>query len=336
MDYSDESYVRLYTRDTVQWRMLPWQAKALWPLLLRRFDKAGLLDLAGEGIDGLAVLVELPGEVVSPGLAALLDRGWLQLVDGHLFDPSFLERETATKSDAQRQRDSRATRQAAAKAEAARAALSAPACGGGASSRNVTEGHVSGLSVTPGHDVSLCAVPVPDPLPDLSPLPPAAGAAGGGASREAGAFRGGSGTRQRGLDPAVETLRAEIRALGGPDYSDPASWKALRRLLRKGATLDDALLCLRWCATQSWQRADLELNPAVLFAPKQFASGLARARASPLARPAPATAPRPARKVGDRDLRLCTACGHYNPAEFDGSDWNLKPHDCAAGARMHA
>ena len=36
VDFSDESYVRLYTRDTVSWLRLGWEAQALLCLLLRQ------------------------------------------------------------------------------------------------------------------------------------------------------------------------------------------------------------------------------------------------------------------------------------------------------------
>ena len=212
MDYSDESYVRLYTRDTVQWRMLPWEAKAIWPQILRKFDRAGLLELGGEGVEGLAVLIEFPVDVVEPGIKALIQRGWLRVIDGdRLFDPAFLDRESAARSEKQRQRDSRERRQAEAKKAAligpssqnvtdghgaelaaatphARPEIESPPSGTNdgrnvtsrdKTAQNVTEAHKTGPTVTPGHDSSPCTVPVPIPALDQTPPPPAAGAAGG-------------------------------------------------------------------------------------------------------------------------------------------------------------
>ena len=43
MDWANERYVRLYTRDTVTWKMWPWEARAIFPLLMRKVDRAGVL-----------------------------------------------------------------------------------------------------------------------------------------------------------------------------------------------------------------------------------------------------------------------------------------------------
>ena len=36
MNFCDERYVPFYTRDTLKWLRLPWEAKCLLPQLLRR------------------------------------------------------------------------------------------------------------------------------------------------------------------------------------------------------------------------------------------------------------------------------------------------------------
>jgi len=43
MDWSNERYVRVYTRDTAEYLALCWQAKALLSLLLRKCDRAGVV-----------------------------------------------------------------------------------------------------------------------------------------------------------------------------------------------------------------------------------------------------------------------------------------------------
>ena len=40
-----------------------WQARCLLPLLLRKVDRAGCVDLDGAGAEGVAALVEIPLEV---------------------------------------------------------------------------------------------------------------------------------------------------------------------------------------------------------------------------------------------------------------------------------
>jgi hypothetical protein len=49
MRWPDESYVKLYTRDTPTWRAMAWQARALLPLLMRKVDKAGLMECGSLG-----------------------------------------------------------------------------------------------------------------------------------------------------------------------------------------------------------------------------------------------------------------------------------------------
>jgi hypothetical protein len=79
VNFEDERYVRLYTRDTVTWKLLKWQGKCLLPLLLRKVDRAGCADLDGAGIEGVAALAEIPLEVVEPGFQQLLERGVVEV-----------------------------------------------------------------------------------------------------------------------------------------------------------------------------------------------------------------------------------------------------------------
>lgn len=164
--WEDERYVRLYTRDTVGWKMLPWQGKALLSLLFRKVDRAGLLDVGEHGVEGLAALVELPFEIVEVGVAALLksrtikwtgDRGQV------LFIPNFLPAQEAHSSDAQRKRDQRERAAAAAAlaglgvtpcVEESRNVTDCPESG-----REVTRGHTESRAVTDGHSVPIRAVP---------------------------------------------------------------------------------------------------------------------------------------------------------------------------------
>lgn len=118
MRWSDERYVRLYTRDTIAWRCLPWQARALFPLVLRKLDRAGLMPLDGHGAAGLAVLVDLPVEVVEVGYPALLKDGCLRESDGMIVCPNFLEAQEAAQSGPHRSREHRAREREIAAAQA--------------------------------------------------------------------------------------------------------------------------------------------------------------------------------------------------------------------------
>jgi hypothetical protein len=72
MDWHDERYVRLYTRDTVNWKLMGWQARCLMPLLLRKADRAGCVDVGEDGAEGIAALVDIPVEVAEPHRVRLL------------------------------------------------------------------------------------------------------------------------------------------------------------------------------------------------------------------------------------------------------------------------
>jgi hypothetical protein len=106
--WDDERYVRLYTRDTIAWKKLPWQSRALMPLLLRVVDRAGIVDLDGYGADGLAELVMMPTEIVAPGLVGLIADGSVEQRGDVLCVRNFLEAQEVPMTDAQRQREKRA------------------------------------------------------------------------------------------------------------------------------------------------------------------------------------------------------------------------------------
>jgi hypothetical protein len=106
--FEDEQYVRLYKRDTTTWKMLPWQAKCILPLILRKMDRAGILDLGEDGLDALAVHIEIPREVVDAAMPEILKRRVLVLRDdGLLVWPRFIEGQEAKQSDKARQKAAR-------------------------------------------------------------------------------------------------------------------------------------------------------------------------------------------------------------------------------------
>lgn len=108
MNWSDERYVKLYTRQTATWRMWPWQSRCVLPLMLQVANGAGLIDVGRrDPIGALSVLLMVPRDVVEPGLAAMLDDGTVQAVDSGLLIPNFIEAQEATKTDALRKRDQR-------------------------------------------------------------------------------------------------------------------------------------------------------------------------------------------------------------------------------------
>lgn len=226
MRWEDERYVRVYTRDTATWKTLPWQARALLPLLMRKLDRAGLMELGGEGASGIAAVLDLPATVVRPGLAALVKKGVVVMTDTTLVMPNFLEAQEVQKSDALRKREQR-ERDRLKGMELQKVCPEV--------SRDVTNSHERSRDVTPvtfGHvlvtpslavpcrDVPTRAVPTPTTSPQKAAEP--------------------------GWQPLVDALFEKFKAHRGVEPTPRGKdWKALQRL-RGRIKLDDTEIILRW------------------------------------------------------------------------------------------
>lgn len=113
MDWSNESYVRLYVRDTKTWLKLGWEGQTVLALTLRKLDRSGLLDGVQDAAD-LAVMLAngIPVQIVDTGLQRLLTLEVFQFTPEGLLMPHFIEAQEARKSDPQRQRESREKKRA--------------------------------------------------------------------------------------------------------------------------------------------------------------------------------------------------------------------------------
>jgi hypothetical protein len=109
MNWPDERYVRLYTRETAEWRAFCWQAKALLPLMLMRADRSGLIDVkpGAQRPRLLAGLVGLPQEVAEAGLVDLMTDGCVVETTSGFVIRNFIEAQEAEASDAKRAREYR-------------------------------------------------------------------------------------------------------------------------------------------------------------------------------------------------------------------------------------
>jgi hypothetical protein len=96
--WEDERYVRIYTRDTTTWKLLPWQSKALLLLLLRKADRAGIIDLDEDAYDGIAAITDMPRELVDAAMPELLRRGIFVISGNKLVAPKFVEAQEAAAS----------------------------------------------------------------------------------------------------------------------------------------------------------------------------------------------------------------------------------------------
>jgi len=110
MRWEDERYVRVYTRDTVDWLALSWDAQALLMQLLRKVDRAGLLPLTRHGKRGVAVAVGHPSlwARIEPALDELLADGCIEIRANVLLFRNFIAAQEAPQSDRQRKAESRA------------------------------------------------------------------------------------------------------------------------------------------------------------------------------------------------------------------------------------
>jgi hypothetical protein len=162
MNWADERYIRVYTRDTADWLALGWEAQALFLLLQRKADRAGIVQCGRSGVRGLAALVGMPPDVATRALAVLLEDGCLQATTGGFVFPEFLEAQEATSSDAARQRKHREKARATALANASRHVTSVRDIVTSSVTSVTTRGHVVTepvTSVTPSRAVPSRAVP---------------------------------------------------------------------------------------------------------------------------------------------------------------------------------
>lgn len=161
MRWEDERYVRVYTRDTVDWQFLSFEAQGLLTLLLRKVDRAGVLTLGRhERAKAVAAAIGHPSrwETIGTALEELLLDRCVVINDGVLLVRNFLEAQEAKQSDKARQQKAR---------ELARDVAAMPSVTQrDVSSHGVTEtpvfvthGHTASHAVTPSRAVPNCAEP---------------------------------------------------------------------------------------------------------------------------------------------------------------------------------
>lgn len=162
MDWANERYVRLFIRDTVTWRRWSWQARAIFCLLLRKVDRAGVLDTGRDDkAEALALILDVPIDVAGVVLDEWVTSGTVVVRDTAISIPNFMVAQETSQSDRMRQQQSRDRKRLAniQNSEDARHSLSQP----------VTDGHKSSLQPSQTRP----AQPDPD---QTSPSQPIAGA----------------------------------------------------------------------------------------------------------------------------------------------------------------
>jgi len=202
MRFEDEHYVKLYTRDTPTWKAMSWQAKALWPLLMRRLDTVGSMDCGELGrVETVSVMTDLPGEVVEPGLKDLERVKVVTWRRGDvLLAPKFIEAQEARKTEKLRKAEER---------QKARAVLAAQGSGIiNDVSEVVRTRPGASESVTPCHPPSSSPSPTSSPTP--SPIP---------TRSETGSTSGASELPLQGTDAATEVFTYWQKVMKKPPTS---------------------------------------------------------------------------------------------------------------------
>lgn len=112
MNWSEERWVKHYTRRTVEWIMTSFDARGVYNELIAMVDQAGYLTLGEDGVPGLAYALNIPAERCQAAIDELVARKWIALVGTKLLIPSHYEAQSATTSGRVRQAEYRERKQA--------------------------------------------------------------------------------------------------------------------------------------------------------------------------------------------------------------------------------
>lgn len=159
MDFSDEPYVRKYTRKTVTNRLLGWEGRAVLDAMLGEFDPAGIFEIRGDAARCIMAVTEIPLEVVKLALQRLIETETWVVTARSITWPTYEEAQNCMRSDRIRKRESR-------RARSAQSVTGADTIGRAVT--NVTSGHAESREVTlppsaPSHPSPLPVLPVRDP-----------------------------------------------------------------------------------------------------------------------------------------------------------------------------
>lgn len=277
LDWSNERYVRLYTRITPDMALWCWQAKAIWPWMLASAERSGTIAAKRGGAAGLAKLIGMPLAVVEAGLngsdedgIGLLDDGCVVATASGYSIPNYANAQTAQASQNKRAADYRA-RQRLAESLADCNGTDSVVTENHAPSRAVTENHAASREITPSRSEQSGAEKresVPATPGPLVLLP--------------------TGPKSDTVEVAAVALLAVINTRGGyPRGYRPVAdvLKDTRANLRKHP-LDDQLMAVNF-KFDEWLGNDRmrdQLKPSVLLRPSNMSRYVEEAKAG---RPTP-------------------------------------------------
>lgn len=158
MNYDDEHWIKVYTRDTAGWLASSWQARGLALEIARKLPKkTGELSLGRRGLEALAGLLRAPWSEIEPYVRELIDDGRLEYdAEKQLIrDPGHVVRQSAVTSPAERKRRQREL------------------------AANDTAGHAESRDVTPGHQEKRREEKREEEKRNTPPKPPMGGEGGG-------------------------------------------------------------------------------------------------------------------------------------------------------------
>jgi hypothetical protein len=112
VNWGDERFVKLYTRDTPDWLALSFDAQALFVLLMRKVDRSGVLQLGKHGKRAVALAIGHAShwERVEPALDELVADGCVVMHPEMLVIRNFIEAQEVPASNRRRQAEFRARR----------------------------------------------------------------------------------------------------------------------------------------------------------------------------------------------------------------------------------
>ena len=110
MDWSDERYVRLYTRDTATWNSLEWEGQTVLMHLLRKIDRAGVMDFEDDVTEAIHHVTRLPMHVIEAGLPRMIKKKVVEVTGQTLVFVNFIEAQEAHASQKHRAAEYRARR----------------------------------------------------------------------------------------------------------------------------------------------------------------------------------------------------------------------------------
>jgi hypothetical protein len=92
MDWANERYVKVYTRDECDWLLVPLEARCLYWELFRHVGRStGRMKVGSDPIQALAAGLHGSAEFIGEWIPALCKDGCIQISGGVLFIPNFVE-----------------------------------------------------------------------------------------------------------------------------------------------------------------------------------------------------------------------------------------------------